>query len=81
MGRGKEKEVCKDCPNRYRCVELIYSEICPSGLTSVPLIEARRIQKIWKLQEEGTHKICGDCKGAGKVVCPRCKGKGVISKR
>jgi len=55
----EEKEICKDCPQRYKCVELIYAKFCPKGLHNVPLEEARNIQAAWK----GDMELCPTCKG------------------
>jgi hypothetical protein len=61
-----EKEVCKECPKRRVCVELIYSEICPSGLNNIPIEEARDYQAVWRGEKE---------------LCPMCEGKRFIPVR
>lgn len=60
MGRGKEKEICLECPLRNQCVELIWAEFCPKGLHNMPLEEARNVQAVWKGE---------------KILCPTCKGE------
>lgn len=59
MGSHTEKAICMGCAYRAACVELIYSEMCPKGLTKVSLEEARDIQAVWK----GEMRLCPTCGG------------------
>lgn len=60
---SKEKEVCKGCPKRFMCVELIKEPICPHGLHILNKEESNRIKSYWR----GELKICETCNGTGFV--------------